>query len=131
MAVTVETHATLADAARALGSDGATYLGGGTVVVEHLLRDGLAASQLLRTGELPIGHVLLGLALRDDGHSGRPFGLPLGHHALRRFDADFRAPQLRLGLAALGLELRRVHAGQHLAGSDELAFTGQDFPHSP
>lgn len=36
MAVTVETHATLIDAARALGSSGATYLGGGTVVMRGI-----------------------------------------------------------------------------------------------
>lgn len=50
MAVTVETHGALADAARAMagGGEGATYLGGGTVVMRGV-NDGSVQGRLLRS----------------------------------------------------------------------------------
>lgn len=67
MAVTVETHATLAEAARALGS-GATYLGGGTGVM-RLVNAGVIQGRVVRS---------LDPALREVASSGTTIRLGAG-----------------------------------------------------
>ena len=57
MAVTVETHATLAEAARALGS-GATYLGGGTGVM-RLVNAGTLQGRIVRATDPALREVAL------------------------------------------------------------------------
>ena len=63
MAVTVETHPTLAEAARALGS-GATYLGGGTGVM-RLVNAGVIQGRIVRTTDAALHEIVLaGPAIR-------------------------------------------------------------------
>lgn len=61
MAVTVETHATLAEAARALSGGGATYLGGGTGVM-RLVNAGLVEGRIVRATDPALREVALSAA---------------------------------------------------------------------
>jgi len=109
------------------GERGGRPLAGGPVVVQHLQRDGVVRGQLLGARKGALRRVQLGLPLRHDSLGRGLFGLALRHQAAGRIHADARPLQLRLGLAALRLELRRIHAGQRIAGFDEIALVGEDF----
>lgn len=101
------------------------------VVVENLLGSGVVRGKLLGAHQRALGSIQFGFALRDDGGRGRSFGFALRDQAVGCLHANYGALRLRFGLPALSLELRGVHASEHVASLDEIALTDKDFLDPP
>jgi hypothetical protein len=81
---------------------------------------------LLGSLQLSIRPIQFRVALCDHRGGGFPLGFALSDEAFGGIDADDRPAQLRFGLTELGMQLRRVHARQHLSYCDEIALPDQD-----
>jgi CO/xanthine dehydrogenase FAD-binding subunit len=108
MAVLVETHATLADAQRALGSDG-TFLGGGTLVMRDV-NAGAVQGRILRTADPALRRIAPGMDGVEIG-AGVTMAMILGDRDLAHLHPVARAvggPQLRV-MATVGGNLFAPH----------------------
>ncbi len=106
-------------------------LQGRPVIVELLLRQGIALDQRLGAGEALLRRCQLGLALRHHGLGGGLLAVPLGHQGGRGELGVLRLPHLGLGLGQLGLEHLGIHPRDDLAGLHEVALVDQDLRHPP
>ncbi|WP_270936834.1 FAD binding domain-containing protein [Falsiroseomonas oryzae] len=116
MAVTVESHATLGEAARALGS-GATYLGGGTIVMRDL-NAGLVQGRVVRSTDpaltqiRPMGDgIEIGAGVTMAAIAAHP-DLGFLHPVVRAVGG----PQVR-NMATIGGNLFAAHPYGDLAGA--------------
>jgi len=108
MAVLVENHATLADAQRALGSDG-TYLGGGTLVMREV-NAGTVQGRILRTGDPALRQIRASYDSVEIG-AGVTMAMILAERDLAHLHPVARAvggPQVR-NMATVGGNLFAAH----------------------
>lgn len=114
MAVLVETHPTLSEAHRALGSDG-TYLGGGTLVMRDV-NAGVLQGRVVRTNDPALRRITPSLDSVEIG-AGVTMAMILAERELAHLHPVARAvggPQIR-GMATLGGNLFAGHPYGDLA----------------
>ena len=106
-------------------------LQGRPIVIELLLRQGIALDQRLGTGEALLRRCQLGLALRHHGLGSALLALALGHQRGRGELGVLRLAHLSLGLGQLRLEHLSIHPRDDFAGLDEVALVDLDLGDPP